>query len=179
MPPCGEYLMAFESRLPITWRSLSAFPITGRGAFGRSRRELVLGALRAVEHRLFSEQQPHVDELLGALESPLLDAADIEKVVDQLREPAGLRVDDPEVMPPRLGVEISRQEEFCEPEHPRERRPQLMRDGVDEIRLQALALAQLRVLLLELQPGALEPLRHLVEAPGELADLPGAALLEA
>ena len=51
-----------------------------------------------------------------------------------------------------------------------------MRDRVHEIRFQPLAVAELRVLLLELDPGLLEALGHPVEGGRELADLTGPAL---
>ena len=146
---------------------------------GQHQREPVLGALRAVELRFLTKQRPHVEQLLGALESPLFDAAYVEKVVDQVGEPPGLRVDDAQIVPARLGVEVPRQEELRESEHTREGCPQLMRNRIHEVRLQALALAELRVLLLELGPGALEALRHLVEASRELAHFPRATLFEA
>ena len=63
-------------------------------------RELVLRALEAVQLGLLAEQRDHVHELLGALEAALLDAADVEEVVDQLGEAPRLRVDDPEVVAP-------------------------------------------------------------------------------
>src|SRR5215203_5453011 len=84
-------------------------------------RELVLRALLAVELRLLAEQGDHVHQLLRALEAALLDAAHVEEVVDQFGEPAGLGIDDPEVVAPRLRVEVARQEELCEAEHARER----------------------------------------------------------
>ena len=110
----------------------------------------MLRALEAVERGLVPEQHRHVDELPRALETALLDALHVEEVVDQLRQPARLRVDDPQVVPAGLRVELSRQEELCEPEHAGKRGSQLVRDGVHEIGLQAFALAKLRVLLLEL-----------------------------
>ena len=63
-------------------------------------RDLVLRALLAVELRFLAQQSRHVHELLGALEPALLDPADVEEVVEQVREPAGLRVDDAEVVAP-------------------------------------------------------------------------------
>src|SRR6266513_506116 len=54
-----------------------------------------------------------------------------------------------------------------------------MRNSVDEVGLQALALAKLRVLFLQLRARALEALGHLVETTGELADFPRATMLEA
>ena len=65
------------------------------------------------------------------------------------------------------------------PEDAREWRPELVRDGVHEVRLQALALPELGVLILQLVMRRFEALGHLVEAPRQLADLAGACLAEA
>src|SRR3954469_12464473 len=89
-------------------------------------RELMLRALLAVQHRLLAEQCDHVHELLRPLEAALLDPPDVEEVVDQLGEAASLCVDDSQVMAPRLGVEVPREQKLREAEDSGERRPQLV-----------------------------------------------------
>ena len=103
----------------------------------------------------------------------MLDPLDVEEVLEQRSEPTRLSVDDPEVVPADRWVELALQEEGGEAEHACERRPQLVGDDADELRLHSLALAQLGVLRLELCVVLLDPLRHLVEGLGELADLAG------
>ena len=49
-------------------------------------RDLVLGALLAVEQRLLLEQRRHVDELRRACEAPLLDPADVERALATFSE---------------------------------------------------------------------------------------------
>ena len=55
---------------------------------------------------------------------------------------------------------------------------QLVRNRVYELRLHAVAVAQLRVLLLEIAQRDLEALGHLVECPRQVADLSRSALVE-
>ena len=103
----------------------------------------------------------------------MLDPLDVEEVLEQRGEPTRLSVDDPEVVPADRRVEFTLQEKGSEAEHARERRPKLVGDDADELRLHPLALAQLGVLRLELRVVLLDPLRHVVERVGELADLAG------
>ena len=101
----------------------------------------------------------------------MLDPLDVEEVFEQRGEPTRLSVDDPEVVPTDRRIEFALQQEGGEAEHARERCPKLVGDDADELRLHPLALAQLGVLRLELRVVLLDPLRHLVEGLGELADL--------
>src|SRR5512132_1420801 len=87
---------------------------------------LVLRALLAVELGFFAEESSHVHQLLRALEAALLDSADVEEVVEKIREPACLRVDDAEVVPACLGVEVPREQELREPEDTGEGRTELV-----------------------------------------------------
>ena len=145
---------------------------------GEVDREAVLRALRRVQLRLLVQQRRQVDPLGRQVDALVLDPLHLEEVLEQRGQPARLRVDDPEVVTPRRCVELALQQERREPEHARERRPQLVRDDADELRLPALALAQLLVLLLELVVADLQPLRHLVERMCQLSDLAGALLGE-
>ena len=106
----------------------------------------------------------------------ILDPLHVEKVLEQRGESARLRVDDAEVVAAGRRVEVALEQERREAEHARERRPQLVRDDVDELRLRLLALAQLRVLLLQVGVVLLDLVGHLVEGAGQLADLAGAPL---
>ena len=80
------------------------------------------------------------------LEPAVLDPLHVEEVLEQRSETAALGVDDPEVVPARLEVEVPLEEERREAEDAGERRPQLVRDDRDQLGLEPLALAQLRVL---------------------------------
>jgi hypothetical protein len=111
-------------------------------------------ALLRVQLRLLVEEPREVDLLLRQLDPGLLHALHVEEVLEQRGEAARLRIDDAEIVPPRRGIELALQEEGGEAEHARERGAQLVRDDVDELGLHALALAELRVLLLELGPAS-------------------------
>ena len=153
-------------------RARATRPLADRG-------ELVLRALEAVERGLVAQQHRQVDDLPGALEATLLDARHVEEVVDELGQPACLRIDDAQVVPTGLGVEFSRKKELGEPEHAGKGRSQLVGDGVHEIRLQAFALAELRFCSSSSIRACSKTLGHPVERRGELADLARAALREA
>ena len=71
----------------------------------------------------------------------MLDPLDVEEVLEQRGEPARLRVDDSEVVPADGRVELALQQQRGEAEHARERRPQLVRDDADQLRLHPLALS--------------------------------------
>ena len=141
--------------------------------------EAVPGALPRVELPLIVHQRGHVDELLRQLEPPRLDLLHVEEVLEQRGEPARLGVDDPEVVPSRVDVELTLEQQRREADHAGERRPQLVRDDADQLALQALALAQLRVLPLELGVVCLQARRHLVEGARELTDLARAGIGQA
>ena len=106
-------------------------------------------ALSRVELSLIVHQRGHVDELLGQVEPSGLDLLDVEEVLEQRGQPPRLRVDDAEVVTPGVDVELALEQERGEADHARERRAQLVRDDADQLALEALALAQLRVLPLD------------------------------
>ena len=154
-PPCGEYLIAFENRFPITCREPVGAPqhrqrrlgrrsTASRGASGSGGCTAALRSRRSVAMSTSSWARSKRPSSIRRTSRKSSIRSD---------EPAGLRVDDAEVVAPRLGVELARQQELREAEHARERRPELVRDRVHEVRLQALALPELRVLILELAVG--------------------------
>ena len=179
VPPSGEYLIAFESRFPTTCASRSGIAAHGQRALFERDLEPVLRALRGVELRLLVEEHRQVDAFRRQVDALVLDPLDVEKVLEQRGQPARLCVDDAEVVPARIGLEVALEQERGESEHTRERRAQLVRDDVDELRLHPLALAELVVLCLELAAACLEPFRHRVEGVRQVADLAGPVLRQA
>src|SRR5215208_1104978 len=91
VPPSGEYLIAFESRLPTTCahrqRSVRDVDL-----------EAVVRALRRVQLRLLLEQGREIDALACEIDALVLDPLHVEKVLEQRRQPSRLRVDDAEVV---------------------------------------------------------------------------------
>src|SRR2546421_4655474 len=112
----------------------------------------MLRALPREELRLLPDDGADVDQVFRDRQLALLEALDVEEVVDERAEPAGLRLDDAEVLAALLVRHVALKENRREAEHAREWCPELVRDHADELRLRALALAQPLVLLLELAP---------------------------
>ena len=153
VPPSGEYLIAFESRLPTTCASRPGSPRTVSGRSASSTASRCFGLCAAYSCACSSRRLARSTFSVVQVDALVLDPLDVEEVLEQRGQPACLRVDDAEVVPPRRRVELALEQERREPEHARERRPQLVRDDADELGLPALALAQLLVLLLELVRG--------------------------
>src|SRR5712691_5154598 len=105
------------------------------------RNELVHGALGRVQLYLAGEDFRQVERLERQREVPLLDALQVEEVVDQRGQTATLAVDDLEVPLPRLLVDVVTKEQLRESQHPRQRRTQLVRHRRDELGLEPLRLA--------------------------------------
>ena len=100
----------------------------GVAAHGQRRRrqrdvEQVLRALAREELRLFAHDGTDVDQLFRDRELALLEPLDVEEVVDEGAEAAGLRLDDVEVLAPLLVRHLPLEKHRGEPEHARERRP--------------------------------------------------------
>src|SRR5438105_9466660 len=85
-----------------------------------------------------------VERLERDREAALLDSLQVEEVVDEGGQPPSLAVDRAQVSLLALLVEIALGQELGEPEHARERRPQLVRDRRYELRLRTLGLASRR-----------------------------------
>src|SRR5207253_5667696 len=128
----------------------------------------MLRALPREELRLLPDDGADVDQVFRDRQLALLEALDVEEVVDERPEPAGLRLDDAEVLAALLFRHIPLEENRCEAEHARERCPELVSDDADELRLRALAFPKPLVLILELAPAGFEPLRHPVEGVCQL-----------
>jgi len=90
------------------------------------------------------------------LERILLDALQVEQIVEEGRQPARLCSNDLEVALRLLGGDFPVEHERREPEHARERCPQLVRDVAHQLALDLLALAKRPVSLFEISEGALE-----------------------
>src|SRR5205085_4924335 len=78
------------------------------------------------------------------LEAALLDALQIEELVDQVGEPSRLGMDQPQVVLLRLRLELAQREELGKAEHAGQGGPELVRDRGDELGLEPLRLALLR-----------------------------------
>jgi hypothetical protein len=104
--------------------------------------EVVVRALSRIQHHLRLEQIVQVGLLELELDRPLLDPLDVEQVVQQFGEPAGLRSDHFEVPPHLLRRQLAVEHQRREAEHARERRPELVRDVADELALRLFALEQ-------------------------------------
>ena len=94
--------------------------------------------------------------LAAELERLLLDALQVEQVVEERGQPARLGPDDLEIAPRLLRREVPLEHQRGEAEHAGERRPQLVRHVADELALHPLALDERPVSLLEIGDGAFE-----------------------
>jgi hypothetical protein len=131
-------------------------------------------ALRGIQRHLDVEEVVQIELRQAELEHPQLLSLQVEQIVEQRRQSRALGADDPEIATPVLRRDIALQHQIGEAENARQRRPQLMGDIADEIRLQPLALDQPLISFLELGSLAGERIRHRVEGPLELTDFAGA-----
>ena len=123
---------------------------------GRLESKRVRLALSRVQDHLRSEESVEVDGFVTELQSLLFDALEIEEIVQKRREPVCFRPDHLQVAPPFVGREIPVEHERGEPEHARQRSPQLVRDVAHQFALHLLALRQGLISLLQVREGSLE-----------------------
>ena len=140
-PPAGEYLIALESRLAITWPMRLRSPTIASGSSGVSNSSWWLRGLRREELDLVLEQLAELERLEREREAPGLDLLHVEEVVDQGRQALRLAVDRLQVAASGVVVEVVMHEQLGEAEHARERRAQLVRDGGDELGLEPRGIA--------------------------------------
>ena len=86
----------------------------------------MLGRLLLVEAHLALHELPEVDRREHEVEQSLLDALQVEEVVDQAREPHRLTVDGRDVGEAGLLIELAPLQELGEAEDACKRRPQLV-----------------------------------------------------
>ena len=160
MPPSGVQRNAFASRFVITWSTRSP-SVTIVGASGSSSSWKSISRRRASSPKLAwacSTSTP-MSTSCGVHGEPVrVELRQIEHVADEPLEPDRLAGDDVERRTLELGVVEQPVADRVDVTLDRgQRRPQLVRDGHQELPLALL--------------GRREPRRHLVEALGEVADL--------
>ena len=146
VPPAGVNLSAFESRLPTSCERRSRSPRTAATSASSERESISRGCARAPPTtRPRRARSRHVDVREVQLQAARVEPGDEEQVADQALQPLGAAVDDREEAL-LLVVQLARlalADHLEEAHHRRQRRPELMRDGRDEIVLQPVELALL------------------------------------
>ena len=159
VPPSGVHWIAFARRLETIWRTRSP-------SVTRTTPSMVdSSSVRPARLRLRLERRvralaedAHVDFLAQDREAPRVELREVEDVTDEPLEPSSLLGDDVERAAPRLLVlehAVAQRRDVTA--NRRQRRPQLVRDGHEEVARQLLRLR--------------EPRRHLAEPRAEALDL--------
>src|SRR5581483_4280008 len=141
--------------------------------------DLVVAGLVGEQVRFSAQERAEIVDRRGQLETTLVRLFRGQELLDQAGQPAALVVDDLDVAPQRVGLRIPAEDQAGVPEDAGQRRPQLVRDDRDQLRLRTLALPQLLVLDLQRAAALLDGLGHRVERGRQLADLRRAALRDA